>query len=198
MNSNYNTSNDSQGLDGVTRGKDLYGYEQEVDLVAILRDYLRFWPIYVIVIVLSLGASWLYLTTQKPKYPVKASVLFLDQKDNKSPQIEGIDVSELGMGVSNVNVDNELEILHSRGILKKALEESSEYVEVTSKKGLRTIVWYDNLPFVISMDPVGLSKVEEPILFEVQPQKDGGYKIVQEGVDDIVIDSLVSIFLRIT
>ena len=112
------------------------GNEEEVDILSILIDYFRFWPIYLIALVLCLILGWLFIKWSSPEYPVKASVLFLEQKDKASPQIQGLDFAELGMGVKNVNVDNELEILGSREILQKTIEESNQYVEGSYHHGM--------------------------------------------------------------
>ncbi len=173
------------------------GNEEEVDILSILIDYFRYWPIYLIALVLCLLLGWLFIKSSSPQYPVKASVLFLEQKDKSSPQIQGLDFAELGMGVKNVNVDNELEILGSREILQKTIEESQQYVEVTSRKGLTTTVWDSELPFEISMDPVGLSKIGAPITLTIESISDKGYKISSDYVkgEAIVIDSLPATFV---
>ena len=78
------------------------GNEEEVDILSILIDYFRFWPIYLIALVLCLILGWLFIKWSSPEYPVKASVLFLEQKDKASPQIQGLDFAELGLSLIHI------------------------------------------------------------------------------------------------
>lgn len=100
------------------------------------------------------------------------------------------------MGVQNVNVDNELQLITSREMLKKTIEESQQYVEVRSRSGLTTKVWYEELPFEIAMDPVGLSKISKPIEFEIEPLQEGAYRIISDQLEEgsLSIDSLPATF----
>lgn len=170
--------------------------EEEIDLVALIREYLRFWPIYLIALVLCTVLAWLFITTSKPKYPVKTSVLFIDQKEKGGMMVPGLEFSGLTMGVQNVNVDNEMQILRSREIVKMAVEESGEYISISSKSGLRRKTWYNELPFYFSMDSISRSKIKTPLDIELEPLGGDKYLIHLNDNDGttIRVDSLPMTF----
>ena len=58
--------------------------EEEIDIVNLIKNYIVYWPYYILGIVVALMLAFFYIYTTAPKYPVKMSVLFIDQKDNKS------------------------------------------------------------------------------------------------------------------
>ena len=152
--------------------------EEELNLLDLVLPYLRFWPYYLGAIILSLGLAWLFISTRRPYYPVSASILFMDEKDKQGPQTADDLLAQVAGGVTNVNVDNEIQLIKSREVLEKAVRESHYYVDVVSKDGLGKKVWYANLPFRISLDDAGLDELKESVSFTISSIGGGKYRIV--------------------
>lgn len=157
---------------------------EELDLMGIIIPYLRFWPTYIISIIICLGLAWLFGATQRTKYPISSTVLFLDDsKNGKSAgsAIEAMNIMDLASGTMSVNIDNEIQLMKSRGIVQLAVLESGDYIDVTSKDGLRTQVWFKDLPFDISMVPTkDLDDKDSPLKLKVKSLGNEKYEIIDE------------------
>ena len=103
---------------------DLFTAEDEkpIDYKAILFEYLMYWPWFVACLILCLIGAWGYLRYQTPVYNVNATVLIKqDDKGKGSANSPLATMQDLGMLSMAGNFDNEMEILHSRTLIKKVV-----------------------------------------------------------------------------
>lgn len=95
--------------------------ENAINLYAIFFKYLAYWPWFVISVIVCLILAFLYLRYQAPVYNVTAAVLIKEeeQKGSTSATSPLAAIQDLGMFSMTNNFDNEVEILHSRTLIKK-------------------------------------------------------------------------------
>lgn len=119
------------------------------DIKKIVLQYLRFWPLFVIFIGISVSLAFVYLRYTPNIYETGAKIKIL--KDTG-----GLDLSSLQGGsplidLSRVNLENEKEILTSRRISEKVVDslelESSYYKQGNFKS---SEIWDNQRPFKVT------------------------------------------------
>lgn len=118
---------------------------QSLSLKEMFFKYLRFWPLFVISVVLSMLVSWLYLRWSTNIY--KASGVLLVQTDKKT---SGLDKLEQAMTVDPMkDVQTEIEILHSRPMMERVVKALNLNFNYYSKAGIKEENAYKKVPFAI-------------------------------------------------
>ena len=107
--------------------------EKPVDYKALVFEYLIHWPYILAFLILSLTGCYVYLRYQAPVYNVNASVL-IKQDDKKSTANTPLAaMQDFGMLSMANNFDNEVEILQSRTLLKKVVNQLNLYINYSQK-----------------------------------------------------------------
>ena len=99
--------------------------EENIDVKELLFKYLIHWPWFVGTVVVCLIAAWVYLYMSTPVYNISATVLIKDDKKGGSAgMLSGLESLGLdGMVSSSQNIDNEIEVLRSKTIVKEVVED---------------------------------------------------------------------------
>jgi len=105
-------------------------------IIAEGMKYVKYWYFFVLALVLSLGAAWLYLQTTVSKYKVSSTLLVQD--DTKGDGLlKGTAFSDLNMFRSSKTVIDEMEVMRSRdliqGVMKDLKMDVSYFYELTLK-----------------------------------------------------------------
>ncbi len=131
--------------------------ESPLDIKEEIRKYLRFWPWFVISLILCLIGSYFYLRYAPQIYNSTAKIKILDDK-------KGLELpsSSFVFNRSNINLENEMEILTSYRILEQVVEDlnlTSDFYEIRRSIKTKQI---DGLPFkyeqTIDTDSIGGSQ----------------------------------------
>ena len=152
--------------------------EQELDLSTLLLSYLSHWPLYLLSLLLCLILGWLFITTSRPKYRVATTILFNDPQDGKGSKYASamgeLDLVSIATGGLNLNVDNEMQLIQSREMLLQTIKESHYFLDFSSRRGLRTQVYWRDLPVWVTMEPFDkLNQVKEPLEYTLTYSSDG-------------------------
>jgi tyrosine-protein kinase Etk/Wzc len=95
---------------------------EEIDIKGIILRYLRYWYLFVIGVVLCFALAFLYLRYTTPQYPVSSTLLIKD--DKKGPDLSGNAVfSDLEIFKSSNNINNEIQVLKSKSLMQRVLQE---------------------------------------------------------------------------
>jgi uncharacterized protein involved in exopolysaccharide biosynthesis len=93
--------------------------DEDIDISGIFHKYLPYWPVFIVLLVISMGAAYFYLRYTVPIYEVSANILVKDEK-------KGIDESSilesLDMFGSKKIVENEIEVLKSRALMREVVK----------------------------------------------------------------------------
>ncbi|WP_338875988.1 Wzz/FepE/Etk N-terminal domain-containing protein [Spirosoma sp. SC4-14] len=140
----------------------VYDLEPQADLRAMLLRYLRYWPWFVLSLVLALVAAYIYLLYQPPVYKVQASLLIKDEKKGIS---DAPMLKELDLFSSNKVVDNEMEILKSFTMMDRVAKKLGLDVRYynptsTSKKEI-----YGESPIRLIVEKANPTLYEEELTF---------------------------------
>lgn len=101
---------------------DLYEEKEEkIDFHALLFRYVIRWPWFVASVIICLAGAWLHLRQTTPVYNISASVIIKDDKKGGNSGGNLAALEGLGLVNSVSNIDNEIEILRSKTLVKLSL-----------------------------------------------------------------------------
>jgi len=117
--------------------------EKPRDLIQILKKYSYHWPLFAISIFLALAIAWFYIGQTKPVYHVKAK---LSIKDEKKATPEKALLQELDLTSSPKLIENEIEVLKSRPLIRQVVNELQLWITYSESAGYRSIDLYKDSP----------------------------------------------------
>jgi capsular exopolysaccharide synthesis family protein len=110
----------------------------------ILVKYLSHFPLFILSMVLCLGAALMYIRYKVPIY--KASVQLLVRNSEKAGNQSDL-ISEAVSGVRSINLDNEMQLIRTKRLLEKVVQ-LGEFNVIYSKEGnIKTSDAYKATPF---------------------------------------------------
>lgn len=111
--------------------------EQEVSLIEIIKPYIRKWWWFILSVLALLALAIFYIKISTPIYGVKSTILIKDSQ--KSPSNEINVLSQLGgFGGSGSNsIDNEIEILKSKKLMRDVVMSLGLQTSLQSKDGFK-------------------------------------------------------------
>ena len=167
--------------------------EETINLYAIFFKYLAYWPWFVISVIACMILAFLFLRYQQPVYNITAAVLIKEeeQKGGNSATSPLAAIQDLGMFSMTNNFDNEVEILHSRTLIKKAVNELRLYTTIAEDRITGyNIPLYRTSPVNVFMTPEEADKLEAPVKLKMKYTLDGKlhvhakYVIDEEGDEE--------------
>lgn len=128
----------------------------------VLYNYLPFWPIFFISIVLSIAGAWIYIRYQPPIYEANASLILKDDKNNEANSV----LDALNVFGSKKVVENEIEVMKSRTLMVQVVKDMGLYAQVYMKGKVRDVIAYTNSPIsFIALYPDKIEKSSPAITF---------------------------------
>lgn len=150
--------------------------EKNFDFTLFLLECLTHWKWFLLSLFIVLGLATLYTLRQVPTYNVQALVLMVDKYSKAESDVLMQSLS-ITSGVDNIF--NEIEVMRSRRIIKKAVDDLDLYASYSSKGSLRNTPLYNNSPFVIAPDSTtDINQLETDINITLHcPDAEGNYLI---------------------
>ena len=160
--------------------------EENIDVKELLFKYLIHWPWFVGTVVACLIAAWVYLYMSTPVYNISATVLIKDDKKGGSAgMLSGLESLGLdGMVSSSQNIDNEIEVLRSKTIVKEVVEDLGLYISYTDEDEFPSKNMYKASPVQVSLTPQEADLLEKPMIVEMALQPQGGMDVNVKIEDD--------------
>ncbi len=127
--------------------------EEELSIVDLLVRYLFHWRLFLVSIVVCILAAFAYLRYATPEYKVSSKVVI---KDEKKGQV-GMDVTafqDLGIMSANENLENELEVLRSRSLLREVMDTLDLQVTYFMEGRLKKTEIYKQTPVLVSVPEI--------------------------------------------
>ena len=129
--------------------------EEQIDFRALLFKYIIHWPWFVGAVLLCLVGAWFYLHWATPIYNISATVLIKDEKKGGgaglSSELEDMGLS--GLMTSSKNIDNELEVLRSKTLVKEVVNQLGLYITYKDEDEFPAKGLYKTSPVQVSLTP---------------------------------------------
>lgn len=160
--------------------------EENIDVKELLFKYLIHWPWFVGAVVACLIAAWVYLYVSTPVYNISATVLIKDDKKGGSAgMLSGLESLGLdGMISSSQNIDNEIEVLRSKTIVKEVVEDLGLYISYADKDEFPSKNLYKTSPVQVSLTPQEADLLEKPMIVEMALPPQGSLDVNVKIGDD--------------
>lgn len=121
--------------------------DDDFDILGFLFKYLRYWYWFVLTAVLGYAGAYVYLKRFTPIYKVYASLQIKDDKLKK----KGGDVMQELSAVGSKQIDNEIEVLHSRALIGKVIDALNLTVTYWQEGRSRDVELYTQSPIKINV-----------------------------------------------
>ncbi|GHA72918.1 GumC family protein [Pontibacter akesuensis] len=135
----------------------------------ILFKYLPFWPLFVILLAVSMLGAWGYLRYYAtPVYSATASLIVKDEKKgvNDSKMTESIDAF-----TSNKIVENEINVLSSHELMNKVVNRLGLYAPVFEDEEFKSVSAYITSPINIELQSPEKVKEQAKVYFTFDEQR---------------------------
>lgn len=151
--------------------------EEQIDFKASLFKYIIRWPWFVASVIVCMACAWIYLKQSTPAYNINASILIKDEKKGGMLGSEFSGLEDLGVLNPSKNIDNEIEILQSKSLIKDVVNELGLYIDYTASKGFKTVDLYGSSPILVHYSPKDAELLDAPMLLTVGYQKNGQIEV---------------------
>jgi len=119
------------------------------------------WPWFLASLLLCAGAALAYLRYAEPVYSITARMLVKESsKGGTGGQQSLSDVDDLGYVSNSTGIQNEVEVLKSRLLLRDVVRDLKLYAEYRTKGRVHDPIAYDTHPFSADLDPVHLDSLD--------------------------------------
>lgn len=153
--------------------------EEKIDIREIIFKYIIHWPWFLAAVVTCLIGAWTYLYMTTPIYNISASVLIKDDKKgggaSKAPELESLGLS--GLISSSQNIDNEVEVLRSKTIVKEVVNQLYLYITYKDEDQFPAKDLYKTSPVKVSLTPQEAENLRQSIIADMILQPDGGLDV---------------------
>jgi len=153
--------------------------DEKIDIQQLLFKYIIHWPWFVGAVLVCLIGAWIYLRMATPVYNISATVLIKDdKKGGNTGSMVGLE--ELGLSgliSSSQNIDNELEVLRSKTLVKEVINLLNLYVSYIDEDGFPSKNMYKTSPVLVSLTPQEAEKLTDPMVVEMALYGEGGLDV---------------------
>jgi tyrosine-protein kinase Etk/Wzc len=121
--------------------------ETEVKNVrSILAGYIYHWPMFLICLGLAMGIAFFYTKSLKTFHQVTAKIAIKDEKSQASSEQDAA-LQSLNISAKPKLIESEIEILRSRPIIGKLVNELELWVSYSEKSDLKDVDLFNDSPF---------------------------------------------------
>lgn len=150
--------------------------EEKINYQELLFRYIIHWPWFVASVLVCLIGAWVYLHFQTPVYQVSASIMIKDDKKGGG----STDLENLGIGgviTSTQSIDNEIEVLRSKTILKEVVNNLELYITYYDEDEFPEKELYQTSPVIVNLTAQEADRLPGSALLAM--------KLSPEGVLDV-------------
>ena len=159
--------------------------EGSVDYKELIFQYIIHWPWFVASVLVCLIGSWAYLHFQTPVYQVSASIMI---KDDKKSGGNSADLESLGLGgmiTSTQSIDNEIEVLRSKTILKEVVNNLELYIQYYDEDEFPKKELYKTSPVIVNLTSQEADQLPGTALIDMKLAPEGSLDIqLKIGVNE--------------
>ncbi|RIJ42304.1 GumC family protein [Pontibacter oryzae] len=147
-------------------------------LTVLLRKFLPYWPVFIGLAILSMALAWVYLRYATPVYEIAATLIIKDEK-------KGVDDARMTESInafaSKKIVENEIEVIQSRALMKKVALGLHLYAPVYEDTKFKEVAAYTSSPVIVThYNPDAILATED------EPQKI--YFTYNPDLEEVTVD----------
>lgn len=130
------------------------------------------WQWFVLSLLICVLSGWLYLRYTMPTYQMSARILIKSDNSSSSnvSQVQSED-QEFGFLSNSTGIQNEVEVLRSRTLLREVVRDLKLYVEYRSVGSVMKPIIYQTQPVNVDLDPAHLDSLDRSLLYGIPSLK---------------------------
>ena len=126
------------------------------------------WQWFLLSLIIFLCGALIYLRYAEPVYKVSARMQIKDEQRKKNPTQMLSNVEDLGFLTNSSGIDNEVEVLQSRILLRDVVKDLKLYTEYRSEGRVKKPIIYQTQPVNVDLDPQHLDSLDFNLLEKTQ------------------------------
>ena len=126
------------------------------------------WQWFLLSLVIFVCGALIYLRYADPVYKVSARMLIKDESKPKNANQMLAGVQDLGFLNNSTGIDNEVEVLQSRLLLRDVVKDLKLYTEYRREGRVKDVIVYNTQPVIIDLDPQHLDSLDINLLEKTQ------------------------------
>ena len=136
------------------------------------------WQWFLLSLIICVCGALIYLRYAEPVYKVSARMLIKDETRKRATNQMLAGVEDLGFLTNSTGIDNEVEVLRSRVLLRDVVKDLKLYTEYRSEGRINKKIVYQTQPIIVDLDPQHLDSLDFNLLEKTQWLK---MKVWREG-----------------
>lgn len=142
------------------------------------------WQWFLLSLIICFSMALIYLRCAEPVYQVSARMLIKDEKRNRSANQMLAGVEDLGFLSNSTGIENEMEVLQSRVLLRDVVKDLKLYTEYRSDGRFLNPIVYQIQPVNIDLDPQHLDSLDFNLLektqwLQMKVRREGGQYVIE-------------------
>ena len=138
----------------------------------ILAALVLNWQWFLLSLIIFVSGALIYLRYAEPVYSISARMLIKDDNSKKKNASQILsDMEDFGFLTNSTGIDNEIEIIQSRILLRDAVKDLKLYTEYRHVGRVRDAIQYGIQPLNVDLDPVHLDSLDINLLTGVRSIK---------------------------
>lgn len=157
--------------------------EEEINLREELDKYIKFWPWFVLGVLVCICVAFAYLKVTTPVYHSLASIIIKDE-ESKAPSSEMAAFADLGLlgGMGTNSIENEIGILKSKRMMTNTVKALNLNVTYFDEDAIKSAELYRNSPYYVQV-----LKLDEKVLENFSKEEANRFRIVRMEGDAFVL-----------
>ena len=143
------------------------------------------WQWFVLSMAICILSGWLYLRYTMPTYQMSERILIKsdNSKSSSASQVQA-DNQDFGFLSNSTGIENEVEVLRSRTLLREVVRDLKLYVEYRSVGQINHLLVYGTQPLNVDLDPLHLDSLDKTLLqgtrrIQMELSREGDYYVVR-------------------
>ena len=144
------------------------------------------WQWFLLSLIIFVCGALIYLRYSEPVYKVSARMLIKDENKKRNPAQMLSNVEDLGFLSNSTGIENEVEILQSRMLLRDVVKDLKLYVEYRAEGRITKPIIYQTQPVNVDLDPEHLDSLDLVMLEESRSMQ---MRLKREGNEYLITGS---------
>lgn len=154
--------------------------KEEVTLKEQLDQYLRYWPWFLLIVLITILLAFFYLRYATSSYETQASILIKDTNNSELSELATFEDMGLGgVGLSKSEFENEIEVLKSKKLANQVVEKLKLNISYYREGNIKSSEIYEHRPFTLKILS-GVDSLYEPKYLFLKILSESQYEL-QEG-----------------
>src|SRR5690554_2015594 len=159
---------------------------QTPNLRELVVQYVKYWPWFLITVIIALSIAFIYLRYSTSVYQTRATILIKDERNSSLSEMAVFQDLGLAGALSQSGFENELIVLKSKNLIERVVKDLRLNIRYFYEGNIQESELYGNVPITVTLLTSSDSLDVNPTSFYVLPVSDFKYQLWMEDSTDKV------------